>query len=617
MDKKLKQLLKQANSLDELVDLIKQVDFSEIKSTEISLIDKSIKKLSQKPEFKIAYLGNYTIEPLPSYVNVFSVSEGIIAGEYIGSYQQYFQELLNPNSPLINYNPDLIYLDISLRELQPKIYYEYSSLSLDERKNSLNFIISHISDWLKVAVNQTSANILISNFLQPNFYQTGIADLNQEYGESEFYLELNLELLRLLKKESRVHLFDIERLASRFGKEQVQNAKMYYIAKMEWRENFLPTIARELIRYIKAIKGYTKKCLVLDLDNTLWGGVVGEEGVMGIKIGQGDPVSEAFLEFQRKIKTIKDRGILLAICSKNNINDALEAFEKRPEMPLKKSDFSAMEINWERKHENLQKIASTLNIGTDSLVFIDDNPAECSLVTQMMPEVKTILLPSDPATYSGLLDQLNEFEKIQILQDDLSKATQYIQNKQREDHKQQIGDMTSYLQSLGTEIKIWEATEEDLPRVHQLFSKTNQFNLTTIRYSMAEVEEFFRDGNYDLTVVSAHDNFGEIGIIALYLVDLREKPYLLIDSLIMSCRAMGRGIETAIVNHLKTKYLTNYPEIQLSATYIPTKKNKPVVDFFEQQGFEVVEKEETGTKKYILKSESAKLIDSSWIKIIA
>ncbi|NET43248.1 HAD family hydrolase [Okeania sp. SIO2B3] len=617
MDKKLKQLLKHTNSLEELVNLVKQVDFSEIKSTEISLIDKSIKKLSQKPEFKIAYLGNYTIEPLPSYVNAFSVSEGIIAEEYIGSYQQYFQELLNPNSPLINYNPDLIYLDISLRELQPKIYYEYSSLSLDERKNSLNFIISHISDWLKVALNQTSANILISNFLQPNFYQTGIADLNQEYGESEFYLELNLALLCLLKKESRVHLFDIERLASRFGKEQVHNPKMYYIAKMEWRENFLPTIARELIRYIKAIKGYTKKCLVLDLDNTLWGGVVGEEGVMGIKIGQGDPVSEAFLEFQRKIKTVKDRGILLAICSKNNINDALEAFEKRPEMPLKKSDFSAMEINWEPKHKNLQKIASTLNIGTDSLVFIDDNPAECSLVTQMMPEVKTILLPSDPATYSELLEQLNEFEKVQILQDDLSKATQYIQNKQREEHKQQIGDMASYLESLGTEIKIWEATEEDLPRVHQLFSKTNQFNLTTIRYSMAEVEKFFQDSNYDLTVISAHDNFGEIGTIALYLLDLREKPYLLIDSLIMSCRAMGRGIETAIVNHLKTKYLTNHPEIQLSATYIPTKKNKPVVDFFEQQGFEVVKKEETGTKKYILKSESAKLIDSSWIKIIA
>ena len=298
------------------------------------------------------------------------------------------------------------------------------------------------------------------------------------------------------------------------------------------------------------------------------------------------------------------------------MDDALEVFEKRPEMPLKKSDFSAMAINWNPKHKNLQQIASELNIGTDSLVFIDDNPAECSLVTQMMPEVKTIQLPSDPATYPKLLDQLNEFEKVQILQDDLAKAVQYTQNEERKKFQQQTGDMESYLESLGTEIKLWEALEENLPRVHQLFSKTNQFNLTTIRHSMAEVEEFCQSDSYDLTVISARDRFGEIGIIAIYLIDLNREPLLDINSLIMSCRAMGRGIETAIINHLKTKYLINKRGIQMISTYIPTQKNKPVLDLFEKQGFKLASKDKEGTKKYTLKSESAELINSSWIKIV-
>lgn len=617
MEKETKKAIKQTREYEDLSSYLTKICQQDLTSSDIHLIYKKVTELTQGHQqvVKIAYLGNYTIEPLPAYVGTLAAFEKITVQSHIGGYNQYFQEVLDPSSKVIQFDPNIIYLGLSLRELCPEVYDNFSSLSVAERKDSLNYIVSHLSNWAENTISSTKAIILIGNFVRPDFNSAGIADIHQEYGEAEFYFELNLELLRSFRNNSRVHLFDVDRLASRFGKSQVYNHKMYYLAKMPWQEKFLSAIAEEIIRYIKASQNLTKKCLVLDLDNTLWGGVVGEDGVAGIKIGQGDPVGEAFLAFQRKIKTIKDRGILLAICSKNNPNDALEAFEKRPEMPLKQSDFSAMEINWNLKHENLKKIAATLNIGTDSLVFIDDNPAECSLVSQMMPEVKTILLPPDPAVYSELLDRLNEFEKLQILADDVSKTTQYLQNKQREESKQQIGDLKSYLESLGTEIKIWEATEDDLPRVHQLFTKTNQFNLTTIRYSMGEVEQFCRDSNYDLTVISAHDKFGELGTIALYLLDLREKPLLKIDSLIMSCRAMGRGIETAIVNHLKSKYLTNQNEIQVTATYIPTPKNKPVVDFFDRQGFEVLEKEQTGIKKYILNSEYSDFIDCSWIQV--
>lgn len=614
MDKNLKSSLKEVLVPEQLFQILQEVNYDNLTSSDVHLIDKQVERICKSPEIKIAYLGNYTIEPLPVYVNALAALENITIGKYIGGYSQYFQEVLQPSSELKKYEPDVIYLALSIRQLYPELYNGFLGLSVGTIKDRFNQIISHLSDWVNIALKNTSATIILSNFLRPDYNSAGIADIHQEYGESEFYFELNLELLRLFRNELRVHVFDLDRLSSRFGKDRVHNPKMYYLAKMEWHERFLPVIAGEIIRYLKAIRNTAKKCLVLDLDNTLWGGIVGEDGPLGIKVGQSDPVSEAYLQFQHKILSIKNRGVILAICSKNNLEDVLEVFEKRSEMPLKKSDFSVMEINWNTKDKNIRQIAAKLNISTDSIVFIDDNPAECSLVNQMLPEVQTILLPRDPVVYLRLLDQLNGFEKLQILQDDLQKTTQYLQNQKREEAKIQIGDLKTYLESLSTEICILEATEDDLPRVYQLFTKTNQFNLTTIRYSTAEIEQFIKNTNYVLTIISAKDKFGTLGVISVYLLQLSHQGIEL-HSFIMSCRAMGRGIETAIINQIKRQYLIGQKNLQLLSTYIPTAKNKPVENFFEDQGFDLVMKDATGKKEYILSTDNAKLIDCSWIKI--
>ncbi len=616
MKKEIKKAIKNTISNEELFEYLRLLYQEEINSLDIDIITKQVKKINQASSVKIAYVGNYTIEPLPAYVCALSAMENMIVGEYVGDYNQYFQELLDTNSGLVQYKPDIIYLALSIRQLFPEVYYQFSSLPIEIRKANLNNIISHISDWVKIALNSTSATILLSNFVRPNFNTAGIADIHQEYSEAEFYFELNLELLRLFRNESRVHVFDIDRLASYFGKSQAYDSKMYYLAKMEWKEKFIPIISKEIIRYIKAIKNITKKCLVLDLDNTLWGGIVGEDGVSNLKIGYGDAIGEAFLEFQHKIKTIKDRGIILGICSKNNLEDALEVFDKRPEMPLKKNDFSVMEINWNPKHENLKQIANTLNIGTDSIVFIDDNPAECSLVSQMMPEVKTILLPPNPADYPKIIDKIDDFEKLHIIQDDIQKSTQYLQNQQRENAKNKIGDLKTYLESLETVITIRQATTDDLPRIHQLFTKTNQFNLTTIRYSIGDIEQFLQDTSYNLTVISAKDKFGELGNIALYLLKFTGNN-IEIDSFIMSCRAMGRGIENSVMNYIKTKYLSDKNHTRIIAKYIPTQKNKPVEDLLEKQGFSLLRKDPNGNKNYILSSDDMDLIDCSWIQVFS
>jgi FkbH-like protein len=397
---------------------------------------------------------------------------------------------------------------------------------------------------------------------------------------------------------------------------------MYYLAKMEWSPGFLPLVAGELVRHVKAVRGLGRKCLVLDLDGTLWGGICGEEGPDGVKCGPGDPEAEAFLDFQHRLKALQAQGVLLAVCSKNNLADVVEVFETRSEMPLKLADFAAREVCWEPKHEGLRKIAAALNIGTDSLVFLDDNPAEVSLVAQMLPEVKAVLLPPDPAEYVGVLEKMADFERPAVLAEDHGKTEQYRQNREREELRLQLGagggggDLGSYLASLRTELEIRRARRDDLERVHQLFNKTNQFNVTTHRYSLAEVERYAAAQQCELWVARARDRFGDLGTVAVLLLK-QEGRSLLVDSLLMSCRAMGRGIETALVNHIKIRLLEHRGLLEVRARFLPTAKNKPVESLFENHGFRLIEARAHGEKIYALGRSEARLESCDWMQVLA
>jgi FkbH-like protein len=494
----------------------------------------------------------------------------------------------------------------------------FSAMPAAERQNFREEIVSHLESWAQRAAERLPATVLIGNFPVPGWPLAGVADAKTEYSEAELYAELNLELLRRFRSNPRVRLVDLDRLASRYGKDRILDPKMYYLAKMEWSPGFLPLVAGELVRHVKAVRGLGRKCLVLDLDGTLWGGVVGEEGPAGVKCGPGDPEAEAFLEFHHRLKALQDRGVLLAVCSKNNRADVVEVFESRPEIPLRLADFAAAEIGWEPKHEGLRKIAAALNIGTDSLVFLDDNPAEVSLVQQMMPEVKTVLLPPDPADFAGLLERMDDFEKPQILEEDRRKTDQYRENRQRQElqmAQMAAGDLTGYLASLRTEVEVRLARQEDLPRVHQLFTKTNQFNLTTERYSLAEVERFATSPACELWVARARDRFGDLGTIGVVLLK-KVGRMATIDSFLMSCRAMGRGIETAIMNHIKHRLMEDRSGLELRGRYLPTPKNQPVEHFYEQQGFRLLESSPSGEKLYGLRRDEVRREPCDWIRVV-
>jgi len=552
------------------------LELDTLRGGKVASLHRSLRELPGPCDVRVALYGNVTFDLLAPYVDVWAAAEGIHVESRAAPFGQHFQAVLEAPGDFV---PDVALLAISPDELGDDA-------------------LDHVEQWLRLALERTSATLLVCNFARREFRAVGVADANEDHGEQERHLERNLALLRLLKGESRAHLFDLDGVLAREGLRRARDDKLRYLAKMEWSERVLPALAGEFVRHLRALTGRTRKCLVLDCDNTLWGGVVGEDGPLGVKVGPGDPTGEAFADFQRRVKAIQSRGILLAACSKNNAADVDEIFAQR-DMPLRREDFAAMEVNWEPKHVNLRRIADTLNIGTDSLVFIDDNPAEISLVQQLMPEVKAVLLPRDPASYPGVIEALTEFEKVRLLDGDRRKTEQYRDESRREEHRVVVGDLTAYLESLQTRITIRPAQAHDAARIRQLFSKTNQFNVTTIRYTPGEIESFLDQ----VHVVSARDRFGDLGVVGLYRLDGDR-----IDSFLLSCRAMGRGIETAVMNSIRAS------RERLHATYTPTKKNMPVARFFDEQGFDVVAEDADGTKHYTLPPDAAPQ-PCSWIHV--
>jgi FkbH-like protein len=590
------------------------LDLDRLGPGEYDVLWRGLKGRDEAADVRVAVLSNFTLDLLPRFLAVRAAAEGLRTAGYVGPFDQHVQEVLDPNSGLQRFRPDLVFLALSLRRLRPERLDAFAVLPAGERRALREEIAGHLESWAATALQRLSATLLIANFPVPARPLAGVADAKAGYGETEFFLELNLDLLRRFKGNPRIRLVDADGLTARFGKERVLDRKLLYLAKMDWSPVFLPVVADELVRQIRAVRGEAKKCLVLDLDNTLWGGVVGEEGPAGVRIGPGDPEGEAFLDFHRRLLALRAQGVLLAVCSKNNPADVAEVFDTRPEIPLRPTDFAAAEICWDPKHEGLRKIARALNIGTDSLVFLDDNPAEVELIRQLLPEVEAVQMPPDPADYPGVLDRLTLFERAAVLDEDLKKAEQYRQNRERAELLTSTGDLSSFLESLETGLEIWRARPDDLPRVHQLFTKTNQFNLTTHRYTPADVERFAASPDHELWVARARDRFGDLGTIAVMLL-AREGDALAIDSFLMSCRAMGRGIETALANHLKTR-LQETGARELRARYLPTAKNKPVETLCDDQGFRLIETGEGGEKRYALGREEAVLRECGWIRVV-
>jgi FkbH-like protein len=536
-------------------------------------------------KIRLALLGGYSLYPFHDLLEHLCDVEGLSCELWLGDFDNYHAEIIEESGALYEFQPDIVLL------MPPDHRCRYTGKPFDPGKiqrEQADRTVGELLDLTEKIHRGTRAEIMVSNFVLPARYDLGPYRSRTLGSEWSFRKLVNLELG--LKAPSYVHILDLEFLAHRHGGLIARDERAWFESKQPGSANFLAVVAHEATHFIASRRRAPRKVLVLDLDNTLWGGVLAEDGPEGIEIGDTSPRGEAFKAFQKCIASLKERGILLAVCSKNDHATVVKTFEEHPEMVLRMDDFVSFKANWEPKSENLHLIADELNLGLDSFVFVDDNPAEIEIVRQFAPGVATILLGPDPSDYVAQLQDCRMFEPRTITAEDVDRTKQYQGEAQRKDLLSSVTDMDSYLESLKMEAIISEFTTADAPRIAQLINKTNQFNLTTRRRTEGEVHALMRDESYVCFSVRLKDRFGDHGLISVFIAQ-QNASTLRIDTWLMSCRVLKRQVEDEVLNEL-ARLAGSRSCVGLEALYLPTPKNKMVRDFYLQMGFNIAREDE-------------------------
>jgi FkbH-like protein len=545
---------------------------------------------------RIALLGNATLDHLQSYLKIECFRAGLRPEIYQAGFDQYNQEILDPSSGLYAFAPDVLICAVHPSRVFPTLHADPSVLSVEDRRGELEAGLRTIQHLLDAFSERSSALVLLHNMVVPQHLALGILDSREELGQRAAFAEINSRLAELARTHYKnVYLVDEDRVQSRVGKREATDPRMWYAARMPWSSPVLAALANEYLRYVRPLKGLSRKCIVVDLDNTLWGGVIGEDGLAGIQLGSEAP-GNAFVALQRELEKLWRRGILLAICSKNNPDDALAALDGHPDMVLRSSHFAAQRINWSPKAPNIREIAAELNIGLDSLVFLDDNPVERAQVRAELPGVLVPELPTDPAGYRGCLLELGVFDTLALTAEDRSRNQLYADQKARRQAEARFSGGSSvdeYLADLGLVVEIDAADDLSLPRIAQLTNKTNQFNLTTRRYTDAELTERIARG-WRVFGARVKDRFGDNGLTGVIAVEPTSRDTWTVDTFLLSCRVMGRRVETALLA-LAGEAALRAGATRLQGWFLPTDKNSPSVDVYRDHGFSVVEQRPDGS----------------------
>ena len=457
------------------------------------------------------------------------------------------------------------------------------SASADEAGRAIGRTVADIRDMWRRAREAFGGLVIQQSFMDVEPQLFGGLDAAVPGASSRLVAQLNAALAEAAYADSVLWL-DVARAAARDGLDTWFDVVRWLQAKMEIAPQAASVYGDMVARLIAAARGHSKKCLVLDLDNTLWGGVIGDDGVEGIALGQGSAAGEAHLALQRYAKALKERGVILAVCSKNDIGIAEAAFRDHPEMLLKRGDIAAFVANWDDKVTNLRAIARQLNIGLDSLVFVDDNPMERGHVRSELPMVAVPEMPNDPAHYVRVLADAGYFEATSFTKEDRERADQYAANAEREGLMNAVGGLDAYLEQLAMTVEFGGVTPVNLARVTQLINKTNQFNTTTLRMTEPEVEALASDPKAVVLQFRLVDKFGDNGLVSVLLAGAGEPGQLNLANWVMSCRVFGRQLEEEAMNILVEAARVRSVRT-LKAAYLPTAKNGVVRDLFERLGF--------------------------------
>jgi FkbH-like protein len=566
-----------------------QLDFVQTGKLDRQL-DRTVAELPQPAgvsPIRVAWLGSSTLDHLLPSARIAALRRGLLMQSYLAPYGQYRQELLDPGSELAKFKPHVALLCLDHEHVGSDAMLGATAgdveASVQARVADLRRLWRTCAELGCAVVHQTIPN------LAPVLF--GSFDRTLPGSPAAILDRLDRALLDAAA-EDRVLVLDLAGWSARLGQDAWFDRVRWLQAKQLVAPPAAPMFGELVGRLVGAVRGRSRKCLVLDLDNTLWGGVVGDDGVERLVLGYGTAAGEGYAAFQRYARSLTAAGIVLAVCSKNDYAVAESAFRDHPEMVLKLDDFGSFVANWNDKASNIRRIAEALNLGLDAMVFFDDNPAERALVRGELPMVAVPEVPADPAYYVRTLEDAGYFEAVSLTSDDLARARQYQDNGRRAQALETATDMDGFLRSLEMTLQIGALDAGSIVRVTQLINKTNQFNVTTRRYTEGQLRAFGADPANLVMHFRLLDRFGDNGLIGVLLAR-GAGDRMVIDTLLMSCRVLGRGVEQAMINELVARAaLRGIREIV--GEYLPTARNGMVADLFGRLGFAAADRETHG-----------------------
>ncbi|HYR07340.1 MAG TPA: HAD-IIIC family phosphatase [Longimicrobium sp.] len=530
------------------------------------------------PRARVAVLSTFTIDPVRPFLDVELRAAGMVPEIYVAPFDAWEREVRDPASGLRAFDPHAVCFALAADDLLPELA---GAPAPDALRAAGAQAVDRITAAVAALRAWSPAAALVHSFVSAWPDPLGPAAAGGD-ARGRILAELDARLAGQLFDFPDTWLLDLEEVLARRADGAMEDPRLRHLARMRLGPRVLPEVARAWTGYLAPLRGATKKCVVLDLDDTLWGGVVGEEGARGIRLGEQSPGSE-FVELQRWLATLPPRGILLAAVSKNNEADAMQVLRKHDAMVLRPESFAAMRINWLPKHENVAAIAGELGIATDAIVFVDDNPDERALMRRMLPEVLTVELPADPSGYRAALESLPQLRTLRLTAEDRARAGAYAARREREQARPPGGSMHDYLRSLEIRARVAPLDASTLPRVAQLFERTNQFNLTTRRHDAAFLRARAASPAWRMWTLRAADRFSDHGLVGAALARV-EGDVWTVESLLLSCRAIGFGLETALLATVAAEARAGGAAV-LCGEFAPTEKNRPAADFWARHGF--------------------------------
>ena len=560
---------------------------------------KAIKRImlgdgSKRIRKKVAILGGSTTNDVVDMVELFLLNYGIEPSFYQSEYGQFWEDAMFSNPELDDFHPDIIYVHTTNRNIMVWPEIGETSESVEVKRNEL---FDRFKIMWESLTEKYHCPIVQNNFEFPYARAVGNMDSYAGWGGINFVTKLNILLYEYAASHDNLYINDINYQAADFGLDKWYDPFAWYMYKYAVSLDAIPTLAFNVANIIKAIYGKNKKALAIDLDNTMWGGIVGDDGVEGLSIGNETSKGQIYMEFQQYLKRIQKGGILLNIISKNEEENA-KAGLNHPGMVLKPEDFISIKANWEPKSKNLVNMAAELSLGVDSFVFVDDNPAEREIIRQQVPGVGIPELEK-AERYITAIDRAGYFEMVSFSVDDVKRNEMYKENAQRASLQSKFSDYSEYLRSLDMVAEIRPFQTVYLDRIAQLTNKSNQFNLTTLRCTRDEIEAISKSDDYITLYGKLEDIFGNNGVVTV-VIGKKNGDELDIILWLMSCRVLKRDMEFAMMDELASKAVAAGLK-SVRGHYYPTAKNSMVKEFYSTQGFEKISMDEDGNSEWLMR----------------